>query len=237
MQPWVKMGAIAGAVGLVSLAVWRFFNPGPESNPIIADGGESVVILPFSEITSFSDLPLGWAVEQILMRPPMGLSWREKDGVPSLRCETNAGGSTLSRTAEVEIGDYPILVWNWRVDIPISSPADEATPEGDDHPIRLVFDITDQDGNESSFQIIWSNRKYQPGEYKYIGGIPQYVAGGLDENIRTWQAQELDLMDIYREITGRDDYPLLTRAGLLCDSDNTGSRSVAFITDVELRQR
>lgn len=44
-------------------------------------------------------------------------------------------------------------------------------------------------------------------------------------------------MEVYRAVTGRDDYPIMKRIAIMCDSDNTNERSVAFFTDVALQSR
>jgi hypothetical protein len=34
---------------------------------------------------------------------------------------------------------YPVLAWRWYIELPIRSPPDERTREGDDHPARLFL--------------------------------------------------------------------------------------------------
>lgn len=233
----LRLAAIFAGLAVIGWFVWAFFNPSPESNPIVDGGAETVNVLPFSEITNFVDPPLGWEHTQFWMIQPMMLANVEKDGNQALRCETKSSASILSRTTEIEIGDYPTLVWDWLIDIPVSSPIDEATEEGDDHPARILLSMTDQDGGKYDLELIWSNRKYEPGDYKYIGEIPHYVVNGFDENTKIWHHQEVDLMEIYREISGRDDYPVLNKIGIFCDSDNTSTRSVAFFSEVMLQAR
>ncbi len=238
MPSWVRLTAIFAGLGVIGWAVYSYFNPGPESNPILAESGaESVVVLPWQSVGNYMDPNLGWVHTQLWMVQPMRLSYGEMLGKPALKCETNSTGSMLTRTTDIEVGDFPILAWDWLIDFPISASADEATEAGDDHPIRLLLKMEDRDGGEYAFQIIWSNQKYKPGDYKYIGDFAHYVANGLDENTGTWQHQEVDLMKIYREVFGRDDYPILKTIGLICDSDNTGSRSLAYITDVQMQAR
>lgn len=238
MQSWVKLSAIFAGLGVVGWAAYSYFNPPPESNPIRAkEGAESVVVLPWETVGNYDNPNLGWVHRQFWMVQPMRLAFGPYKGKEAMRCETNSTASILSRTTDIEVGDYPTLAWDWLVEIPISSPIDEATEEGDDHPARLLLKMEDREGGEYAFEIIWSNRKFQPGDYKYIGDFAHYVANGLNENTGIWQHQEVNLMQIYRDVTKRDDYPLLKSIGLFCDSDNTGSRSVAYITDVEMLAR
>ena len=237
MQAWAKTAAIAAAVSLIGGVAWKYTHPGPESNPIRAENDTNVTVLPFSSLTSIDDLPLGWEHEQFWMVHPMQVAFTERDGKPVARCETNSNGSILRRYTDIEVGDYPVLSWDWLIEFPISSNADETTEQGDDHPARLLIVLEDRQGGAYPFEIIWSNAKFEPGDYLVINGFAHYVANGLDENTKVWQHQEVNLMQIYRDITGRDDYPLLKSIGIMCDSDNTATRSIAYFSDVEMKVR
>ena len=238
MQSWMRLTAIFAGLGVVGWGAYSYFNPPADSNPIVvAEGADSVTVLPWRTVGPFMDPTLGWEHKQFWTVQPMTLSYGEKDGKQALRCETNSSASILSRSTDIEVGDYPVLVWDWLIEFPVSSTIDEDTPEGDDHPARLFLRMEDREGGEYAFEIIWSNRKYQPGDYKYIGDFAHYVANGLDENTGIWQHQEVNLMEIYRDVFGRDDYPILKSIGVFCDTDNTKSRSVAYFTDVEMRVR
>ncbi len=243
MQPWMKLTAIFAGLGVVGWAVWSFLHPAPESNPIVANGEDSVVVLPFSTLQDVTDLrlgtdlPLGWVHEPFWLIRTMILALEEKQGKQAISCETNGTASILSRTTDIEIGDYPILTWDWLIDLPLTSTMDETTPEGDDHPARILIDLESREGEPFGFEIIWGNRSLKSGDYLTLNGTAHYVANGLDENTKVWQHQEVDLMEVYRAVTGRDDYPIMKRIAIMCDSDNTNERSVAFFTDVALQSR
>ncbi len=238
MKSWMGLTAIFVGIGVTGWAVYSYFNPSAESNPIVAEpGADHVTVLPWETVGDYMAPNLGWVHHQFWMVRPMQLSYGEMQGKKALRCETNGTASILSRTTDIEVGDFPILVWDWLVDVPVSSPEDEATEAGDDHPARLLLRMEDREGGTYAFEIIWSNQKYQPGDYKYIGDFAHYVANGLDENTGVWQHQEVNLMEIYRDVFKRDDFPILKSIGVFCDSDNTGARSVAYFTDVDMRAR
>ncbi len=238
MQSWMRLTAIFAGLGVVGWGAYSYFNPSAESNPIVvAEGADVVTVLPWETVGNYISPNLGWVHTQFWMIQPMRLTYASFDGKQAMKCETNSTASILSRTTDIEVGDFPILAWDWRVEFPISAVADEATEEGDDHPARLLLKMEDREGGEYAFEIIWSNQKYAPGDYKYIGDFAHYVANGLDENTGKWQHQEVNLMEIYREVYKRDDYPILKSIGIFCDTDNTGARSVAYFSDVEMRAR
>ena len=85
-------------------------------------------------------------------------------------------------------------------------------------------------------EIIWGNR-LRAGEYKNIGSFPHYVANGGDENVGSWQDEEIDLLAIYSEIWEEETGVTITDIGLLCDTDETNTSSVAYFASVSLKQQ
>jgi hypothetical protein len=215
---------------------WALTRPDPDAAPVVAGTKNTITVLDFSNLTSFDNLPEGWRHDTFWFTPPMELSLVEQQGKPALRCETNAGGSILARNADIDLTEFPLIEWSWFIEDPIESDIDERSKEGDDHPARLFMGFLDETGQKHHAEIIWSNRLFAPGEYKYIGEFAHYVANGLDENTGRWQSQSVDLLDIYRKVTGLQDKPRLKTIAIFCDSDNTGGHSVAYFTDVMMRK-
>jgi len=60
--------------------------------------------------------------------------------------------------------------------LPIRSPLDERTRQGDDHPLRLFLRFLTDHGEKRAMEVIWGNR-LKPGDHKYIGGFPHADAG------------------------------------------------------------
>ena len=52
-------------------------------------------------------------------------------------------------------------------------------------------------------EVIWGNR-LKPGEYKYIGGFPHFVADAGDDRVGRWLDETIDLERIY---ASKDDLP------------------------------
>jgi hypothetical protein len=80
---------------------------------------------------------------------------------------------------------YPMLAWRWYIELPIRSPLDERTREGDDHPARLFLRFETDRGEKRAMEVIWGNR-LKPAEYKYIGGFPHFVADAGEERTGRW---------------------------------------------------
>lgn len=224
-------------IALALAVVWYLTRSDPNAAPVVAGSGDTITVLDFSNLTSLDPLPEGWRHQTFWFTPPMELSLVTQQGKKALRCETNAGGSILARNTDIDLVEFPLIEWSWLIEDPIISNIDERSKEGDDHPARLFMKFLDEAGQEHDAEIIWSNRLFAPGDYKYIGDFAHYVANGLNENIRQWQAQSVDLLGIYRKATGLQDNPRLKTIAIFCDSDNTGGHSVAYFSDVVLRKR
>ena len=54
------------------------------------------------------------------------------------------------------------------IELPIRSPLDERTREGDDHRARLFLRFLTDRGDKRAMEVIWGNC-LKPGDYKYIG--------------------------------------------------------------------
>jgi Protein of unknown function (DUF3047) len=86
----------------------------------------------------------------------MTMAFTVKDGVPSMRFETHDSASMLFRHVDIDLAAYPMLARRWFIELPIRSPIDERTREGDDHPARLfLWFITDR-GDKRAMEVIWA---------------------------------------------------------------------------------
>ena len=197
-------------------------------NPLVADGAAELAVMDFSQPVALDPPAAGWRHRTFLTRPAMTISQTAKDGVPALKCATEASGSIFGRFTDIDLGQYPELAWTWLVEKPIESPLDERTVEGDDHPARLFLGFKTGDGRDHFMEIIWANKLFKPGEYKYIGDFPHYVANGGNENVGKWFEERIDLLKLYRETSKRSDTPRVTFIGIFCDSDDTKTSSVAY---------
>ena len=166
----------------------------------------------------------------------MSMAFAVKDGVPSMRFETHDSASMLFRQVDIDLAAYPMLAWRWYIELPIRSPLDERTREGDDHPARLFLRFETDRGEKRAMEVIWGNR-LKPGEYKYIGGFPHFVADAGDDRVGRWLDEKIDLARVYDEIW-KDAAPAhLVDIAVFCDSDDTHTASISYFAYVRLERR
>jgi hypothetical protein len=128
------------------------------------------------------------------------------------------------------------LFGRWYIELPIRSPLDERTREGDDHPARLFLRFLTDRGDTRAMAVIWGNR-LKAGDYKYIGGFPHFVADAGEDRVGRWLDERIDLARVYAEIW-KDAAPAhLVDVAVFCDSDDTHTSSVSYFADVGLERR
>jgi hypothetical protein len=84
--------------------------------------------------------------------------------------------------------------------------------------------------------VIWGNR-LKPGEYKYIGGFPHFVADAGEERTGHWLDEKIDLDHIYAEIWKHAARAHLVDIAVFCDSDDTHTASISYFAYVRLERR
>ncbi len=224
-------------VGLLILSVGLAACGDERVNVLSPDGSSSFVLMNFAEPFPLDPPPEGWYHRRFWRHGPMDMSFQTKEGVPAIRLATHDTASMLFRHVDVELDVYSTLTWQWFVEKGIESEVDEATREGDDHPARFMVVFASPDGDRHRMEIIWGNRAFGAGDYKYVGSFPHYVANGRRENIGRWHRERVDLTDIYRELWGDPRGARIVDLGLFCDSDETGGDTVAYFADVRVEQR
>jgi hypothetical protein len=211
------MGGVAISTAAVLIS-WYLI--GGRGEVLRADGGPVATVMDFGQSFPLDPLPSGWWHRKFWTRPSMTMAFAVKDGVPSMRFETHDSASMLFRHVDIDLAAYPMLAWRWYIELPIRSPLDERTREGDDHPARLFLRFMTKRGEKRAMEVIWGNR-LTPGEYKYIGGFPHFVADAGEERVGRWLDERIDLARVYAEIW-KDATPAhLVDVAVFCDSDDT----------------
>jgi hypothetical protein len=200
------------------------------------DGRPVVTVMDFSQSFPLDPLSSGWRHRKFWTRSPMTMSFAVNDGVPSMRFETHDSASMLFRSVDIDLAAYPMLSWRWYIELPIRSSLDERTREGDDHPARLFLHFLTDHGEKRAMEVIWGNR-LKPGDYKYIGTFPHFVADAGEDRIGRWLNEKINLARVYAEIW-KDAAPAhVTDIAVFCDSDDTHTASVSYFEYVRLERR
>lgn len=230
---------LTAAAIFATFTSYKALQPDPfvTASPLRADaavGGEIALV---DAPLSLDNLADGWVHRRFFRVTPTTYETTQKDGRDALRCATDNAASILIRDTDISLAQFPLLRWDWMITQELVSEIDEDTHEGDDHPARFFVRFIDGDGGVTATEIIWSNTQYSPGDYKVIDDFQHLVANGLSENTGVWHSEVVDLLALYRHVTGRNDVGKIDLLGFFCDSDNTGGSTEAFFADVRVAQQ
>ncbi len=201
-------------------------------------------------------LPMGWTLRKGLSVPKAGSAkWVLKDGVPAVELSSNGTLTFLERTVDMDIKEFPIVAWSWRVENTLQG-NDERTPEGDDHPIRLFFVFEPETASQSWWfrlkrflyldwihghpmggrftEYLWSN-DLEPGSVIDDPGKPWQklmVVEGGSKRVGRWLSYERNLYEDFIHLYGEEPRRLIF-IGILNDTDQTGQSAVSYIKDLK----
>lgn len=237
---WIPLFLFAIAIVLAAAFVgYKVLRPDQfdTGTPLVKQDAKQGRITLVGDKLALDDLPAGWVHRTFWNVTPTHYALINIDERRALHCTTNNSGSILARDTSINLAEYPILRWEWKIDKPLVSDLDEETSEGDDHPARFFVRFQNGEGVNSAAEIIWSNVRFKPGDTKIIHGFHHLVVNGLPENVGTWHQQSVDLEALYRKLPNSGADPTLTVLGFFCDSDNTGGSTSAYFSDVRLEPR
>jgi hypothetical protein len=199
--------------------------------------------------------PSGWRVWQISgMKRPTEYQLVDYEGRTVVFARANSAASGLIFPISVDLAEYPLLHWHWKVPARIEG-ADNTRRATEDSPVRVVvaFDgdksklpftdrlfadqfrmLTKQEMPYALLMYIWENRAPVGTviDNLHTGRIKMVVAGSGDMKIGEWH-------DVLRNV--REDYerafkepaPKVRSVGIMTDTDNTGSTASAYYGDIE----
>ncbi len=181
---------------------------------------------------------------------------RDGDAVV-VRAESRGAASGLTREVSIDLRDYPVVAWRWKVANVITK-SDVTKKTGDDYAARLYLTFA-YDPDKVSFI---KKAKYRAGRLLF-GDIPiaaiTYIweratpAGTIVPNAYTdfvrmivvesgaanigrWVEEERNLRDDYRAAFGEEP-PKVNGVAIMTDTDNTGESAVAYYGDILFRRK
>jgi hypothetical protein len=230
---WIAASVMLAVAGVGACDALR----DPERINVLAAGNaRSVAFMDFAAPMALDPPPAGWWHRTFWTRNAATYAQVRKDGVAALKVSTDNSASMLVRFVDIDLAAYPALAWKWFVEQPIESALDERTDEGDDHPARLFIAFRNAKGERRALEIIWGNRVLGRGDLKFRGSFPHYVANGGNRNIGRWHDEQVDLLALFKRFWPEDQPGRITDIAIFCDSDETGTRSIAYFADVRLER-
>jgi hypothetical protein len=202
-------------------------------------------------------LPVSW---RPLMFPKIPSHTRYemfRDGEDSpwvVRAESHSSASGLIHDIRIDLEQFPILRWRWKVENVLTR-GDARSKKGDDYPARiyLTFDVHSEDLGlwertalglarriygtvpGRAINYIWASSVAEGTvlDSPYVGRFTKLVA--IESGSRylgKWRSEERNVYRDYVSFYGKAPPPVVGVA-IMTDSDDTGESGVAFYGDIE----
>lgn len=220
----------------------------------LAQGSPVFLVDSFSGQAEPGGLPRGWKplfFKKISRHTEYGL---EKEGENYfVKAVSSASASAIYKEVPIELKDYPLLSWRWKIDHVLAK-ADARRKNGDDYPARIYVAFAYDPARAKA----WERAKYGLAKALY-GSYPPEAAlnyvwdnklpiGAALDNAYTerakmivvesgpgkageWVREERDAYADYKKIFGREP-PKIAFIALMTDTDNTGESAIAYYDDI-----
>ena len=226
----------------------------------ICNGSNAETILelaPFSKSAPGGALPEGWQPQTFKKIDQHTVYELVKDGDATvMKAMANASASGLTKPLDLNLKDFPILEWRWKV-ANVLKKGNPKSKAGDDYPARIYLTFK----YDATRVSAWQRTKYGLvksiyGSYPPHAGI-NYIwesklpVGAIVPNAYTdrlrmivvesgtaklgeWQSYRRNVYEDYKQAFGEDP-PKVSGIAIMTDTDNTGEVATAYYGDIRLR--
>jgi hypothetical protein len=227
--------------------------------PVHAESPPVLEVGRFSAAAEGALLPVGWkplTFPKIKRHTTYTLV--KEDGSTVVKAVSDASASGLTREIIVNLKEYPMLSWRWKV-MNVLVHGDVTKKKGDDCPARLYVTM----GVDPSTLGLWEKAKFAA--YKLIYGrypplaavnyiwasmVPKgtvlsspytdrskiIVIQSGPELVNHWVTEERNLFEDYTQAFGAQP-PLVSGVAIMTDTDNTGESAIAYYGDIVFKKQ
>ncbi len=198
------------------------------------------------------DLPQEWEAMTFRGLKPTRYDLVKKDGRIVVRAGSYQSSSGLIRRQEIDLAEFPVIEWTWRVEN-VMEKGDVYSKDGDDYPARIyvIFDYDLHNLGWTTRNIIRLLRRFY-GEVParainyiyanhaetgtvvanpYTDLVKMVVVDSGENNLEEWRTYRRNIYEDYIEIYGEEP-PLVGGLAIMTDSDDTGESAVAYFGDI-----
>lgn len=240
---------LAGAMGFILALPWA----------VHAQSGAILEVGKFSAAAEGSGPPDGWKPLTFKKIERHTVYKMVKDGnTVAVKAVSHASASGLTRAITINLKDYPIVQWRWKV-ANVLKKGDVTKKEGDDYPARLYITF-EYDSSKVGF---FDKAKYETarllyGQYPPIGAInyiwestapkgtvapnpyaeqvTMIVVESGPERLNQWMSEERNIYEDYKKVFGEEP-PMISGVAIMTDTDNTGESATAYYGDIVFKKQ
>ncbi len=214
-------------------------------------------LAPFSKSAPGGALPEGWQPQTFKTIDQHTVYELVKDGDATvMKAMANASASGLTKPLDLNLKDFPILEWRWKV-ANVLTKGNPKSKAGDDYPARIYLTFKYDPARVSA----WQRTKYGLAKSIY-GSYPPHAGinyiwesklpvGTIVPNAYTdrlrmivvesgtaklgeWQSYRRNVYEDYKRVFDEEP-PDVSGIAIMTDTDNTGESATAYYGDIRLR--
>ena len=201
-------------------------------------GAQEMVVDRFS-INDEGKLPSGWKSRNNDLTEKAKLVYKvvvEGDNA-YLMAHSKGEAIQLGKQIEIDLKQFPVLKWRWRVD-KLCQGGDERYKDTGDSPagIYVVFP-TWKKWNPKAIKYVWSASDLPIGavtKSPYASETKIIVLENRNSPLGKWVQEEVNVKDGYQRFWGKK-LKKIKLIGLMTDSDNTRKEAIAAYDDIVLQ--
>jgi hypothetical protein len=213
-------------LGSVMTSVVLFASPG-------AGAGEDVTVADFSSAAIGSGVPAGWELKEKSGKADFAIVL---DGdVPAARFRSNNSSFSLQKEIRVDLKQYPVLAWKWKV-TKLPAGGDFRKSKTDDQAAQLFVAFT----KTKSIVYIWDTSAPQglmedttPVPFMHVKVV---VVRSGPADTGKWIAETRNVYEDYKKLFG-DEPPAVSGMRLQINSQHTETSAESYFADVTFKKQ
>ena len=219
-------------------------SPKPESSATIVTGKRPLepdangrvripLSVPPSGRSAADGVPAGWELKEFTGRARVELQ-RTEIG-PALRLRSEAGSFALYHDLVVDLTEFPVLAWSWKVtQLPAGGDVRQAATDDEAAQVYVVFPRWPAPRTSSDvIGYVWDTTA-PVGARLVSGKAPNVHIIVLDSGttgLGTWRRHQRNVVEDYVALFGRQP-PRVGSIALMVDANDTGGVAEAWIADL-----
>lgn len=238
--------------GILALLLLTVVSASHADSPSLLEVGK------FSAASEGSALPDGWKPLTFKKIEKHTVYQLVKDGGATVvKAVSEASASGLTREIKINLAEYPIVQWRWKV-ANVLTKGDVTRRDGDDYPARLYVTFEYDAGKVGFFDkakyeatrllygqypplgainYIWESKapKGTVVSNPYVERVKMIVVESGAERLNQWMSEERNIYEDYKKAFGEEP-PMISGIAVMTDTDNTGESATAFYGDIVFRK-
>ncbi|TAL12397.1 MAG: DUF3047 domain-containing protein [Nitrospirae bacterium] len=238
--------------GFLAVLVLAAVPAGHADSPAVLEVGK------FSAASEGHALPDGWKPLTFKKIDKQTVYSVVKDGeTTAVKAVSEASASGLTRAIKIDLKEYPILQWRWKV-ANVLKKGDVTRKEGDDYPARIyiTFEYDPKKAGffeKAKYEAVkaWYGRYPPSGAINYIwestapkgtvapnpftGQVQMIVVESGAAGLNQWVSEERNVYEDYKKAFGEEP-PMISGVAIMTDTDNTGEAATAYYGDIVFRK-